>query len=179
MSRRPTVTTRGNPFGRTSKIVGRPSGSRVVVTTPAGLWKRNSRVRSTSGSGALSTSTRSVAETLNAGELSTLPFTFTRPSAIIASASRREATPARARRLAIRSPATAPASGAAPARAAAFVGLLDAERLNRPSGLLCFFSGRLPFAKAGADGRLFFMTPLPDQGTRRSRHIAPPKAEAD
>ena len=30
--------TRGKPGGRRSKTVGRPSGSRAVVTSPLGLW---------------------------------------------------------------------------------------------------------------------------------------------
>src|SRR5690606_15404956 len=49
--------------------------------------------------------------TLSAGDLIVLPSTLTRPCSIIASASRREAMPARAMRLAILSPARSP-SGA-------------------------------------------------------------------
>jgi hypothetical protein len=55
---------------------------------------------------------RSVARTFSAGLSIRLPFTSTRPAAMIASASRREASPARARTLAIRSPEAA-AFGAA------------------------------------------------------------------
>src|SRR5215467_13135594 len=47
---------------------------------------------------------RSCAVTLSAGELMAFPFTVTRPAAIQASASRREARPARAITLAMRSP---------------------------------------------------------------------------
>ena len=47
---------------------------------------------------------RSEAVTLSAGEEITLPLTATRPAAIQASASRREARPARAITLAMRSP---------------------------------------------------------------------------
>ena len=37
-SSRPTVTTRGMPAGRESKMVRRPSGSRDVTISPVGLW---------------------------------------------------------------------------------------------------------------------------------------------
>ena len=40
MSSRPIVISRGRSFGSTSNTVRRPSGSRLVVTTPAGLWNR-------------------------------------------------------------------------------------------------------------------------------------------
>ena len=73
------------------------------MTSPRGLWKIHRRVRSRGGSGSPSTVMRSSAVTLTAGEASTSPLSVTRPSAIIASASRREAMPARAMTLAMRS----------------------------------------------------------------------------
>ncbi len=99
----------GRSDGSTSNTVLRPSGSRLVVTTPAGLWNRNSRVRSTGGSGLPSSSITSSAVTLKAGLSSTLPLTRTRPAAISSSASRREAMPTRASRLAMRSPSASSA----------------------------------------------------------------------
>src|SRR5262245_51267529 len=56
---------------------------------------------------------RSCSPTLQAGLLSFLPLTATRPSAIQRSASLREHRPARASRLAIRSPATSVMGSAA------------------------------------------------------------------
>src|SRR5450830_1676848 len=53
-----------------------------------------------------STAMRSDGVTLSAGEEITAPLTATRPAAIHASASRREASPARAITLAMRSPGT-------------------------------------------------------------------------
>ena len=103
MSSRPIATTRGRSSGRLSNTVGRPCGSRAVVTSPRGLWKIHKRVRSRGGSGSPSIVMRSSAVTLTAGEASTSPLSVTRPSAIIASASRREAMPARAMTLAMRS----------------------------------------------------------------------------
>ena len=38
ISRRPTLIRRGRSFGSASNTVGRPSGSRLVVTRPRGLW---------------------------------------------------------------------------------------------------------------------------------------------
>ncbi len=61
-------------------------------------------MRSRAGSAWPSTVTRSPAATLSAGEAITAPLTATRPAAIQASASRREASPARAITLAMRSP---------------------------------------------------------------------------
>ena len=58
MSSRPMVISRGRSFGSTSNTVRRPSGSRLVVTTPAGLWNRNSRVRSIGGISTPSSSMR-------------------------------------------------------------------------------------------------------------------------
>ena len=84
-------------------MVGRPWVSAEVVTSPRGLWNRKSRVRSRCGSGLPSTAMRSAAVTLSAGDVIVAPFTDTRPAAIQASASRREATPARAITLAMRS----------------------------------------------------------------------------
>ena len=104
MSSRPIVISRGRSAGSTSKTVLRPSGSRLVVTTPAGLWNRNSRVRSIGGISMPSRWMLSPGITLKAGEDSARPLTLTRPAAISSSASRREAMPARASRLAIRSP---------------------------------------------------------------------------
>ncbi|GJD69153.1 hypothetical protein MMMDOFMJ_2079 [Methylobacterium gnaphalii] len=119
MSSRPTATTRGRSSGRTSKTVCRPSGSRAVVTTPRGLCRIQSRVRSRAGSGSPSTVMRSSSVTLIAGEVRAFPFRLTRPASIIASASRREAMPARAMALAMRSPsgvagiASSPCGGSA------------------------------------------------------------------
>ena len=104
MSRRPIATTRGISSGITSNTVWRPSGSRAVVTRPRGLWKIQSRVRSRVGSGSPSTVMASESVTLIAGVSRTRPFSVMRPSAIIASTSRREAMPARAIALAMRSP---------------------------------------------------------------------------
>ena len=104
MSSLPTLISRGRFFGSARKIVSRPSGSEWVVTSPRGLWYRNSRVRSRARSGAPSTTIRSAAVTLSAGEEITAPLTATRPAAIQASASRREARPTRAITLAMRSP---------------------------------------------------------------------------
>ncbi len=103
--------------GRRSNTVARPSGSRLVVTTPAGLWKSQRRVRSIAGSGLPSISMRSEAVTSCAGLSRRLPFKVTRPSAIMPSASRREAMPARARRLAMRIVPGAPSSPSASGRA--------------------------------------------------------------
>ena len=68
MSRRPIATTRGRSSGRLSNTVGRPSGSRAVVTRPRGLWNSHSRVRSRAGSGSPSTVILSLSVTLTAGE---------------------------------------------------------------------------------------------------------------
>ena len=106
MSSRPIVISRGRSAGNTSKTVLRPSGSRLVVTTPAGLWNRNSRVRSIGGISMPSRWMISPGITLKAGEARARPLTLTRPAAINSSASRREARPARASRLAMRSPAS-------------------------------------------------------------------------
>ena len=67
-------------------------------------------MRSRCGSGLPSTLMRSDGFTLSAGELMVAPLTETRPAAIHASASRREASPARAITLAMRS---APLGGGA------------------------------------------------------------------
>ena len=64
----------------------------------------NSRVRSRGGNGLPSTVMTSLAVTSSAGELMTRPLTVTRPCVIHSSASRREARPARATTLAMRSP---------------------------------------------------------------------------
>ncbi len=116
--------------GRASNTVWRPSGSRAVVTTPRGLWNSHRRVRSRVGSGSPSIVMRSLGVTLTAGESRRWPFRVTRPSAIIASASRREATPARAIALAMRSgsgsAATAGLAGAAPR-------VLEAWRSGEPA----------------------------------------------
>ncbi len=50
-SSRPMLISRGRCFGSTLNTVGRPCGSTCVVTSPRGLWNRNSRVRSRTGSG--------------------------------------------------------------------------------------------------------------------------------
>src|SRR5262245_50920133 len=106
MSSLPTLITRGRPSGSAPKIVSRPCGSEWVVTRPRGLWYRKSRVRSCARKGVPSTERRSAELTFSAGEVITAPLTDTRPAAIQASASRREARPARAITLAIRSPVT-------------------------------------------------------------------------
>src|SRR5947199_5197908 len=81
--------------GTRPTTVGRPCGSRAVVTTPAGLCRRTylSRWRATSFP---STSTLSRAPTTVLGCPGS-PLTVTRPALISSSARRREATPARAR----------------------------------------------------------------------------------
>ena len=98
------LISRGNPSGKLSNTVGRPSGSAWVVIKPRGLWYRNSRVRSRGGNGLPSTVMTSLPVTSSAGELITRPLTVTRPCMIHSSASRREASPARDTTLAMRSP---------------------------------------------------------------------------
>ena len=119
------------------KTVGRPSGSRLVVTRPFGLWKSQRRVRSRAASGLPSTSIRSSAVTIVAGVSRTRPFSLTRPSAIIRSASRREQMPARAITLAMRSPLSEAGSATGGlatrfgfAREAPEAGALLADRVN-------------------------------------------------
>src|SRR5580704_15063850 len=102
-SSRPTLTTRGILEGSHWKTVGRPCGSCAVVMVPAGLWKRHKRVSSAWEMVLPSTVMRFADVTLSAGDVIFLPSTVTRPASIILSASRRDAIPARARRLAIRS----------------------------------------------------------------------------
>src|SRR3990167_2444023 len=74
--------------------------------------------------------------TLNAAEVSTLPFTLTSPASIIRSISRREATPARARYLAIRSPPSLHSASVFGGRGALFWGAglraPDGFRFGRP-----------------------------------------------
>ncbi len=163
MSRRPTATTRGMSSGRTSKTVCRPSGSRAVVTKPRGLWKIHSRVRSRVGSGSPSTRIASSSLTLRAGDVMTSPFTLTRPSRIIASASRREARPARAIALAMRSPAkVASASGCSPGAGASTcsVGATRRRSVSSPAGAVrrrglgasCSGTASLPASVEGCHG---------------------------
>ena len=49
------LISRGRCLGSTLNTVGRPCGSAWVVTSPRGLWNRNSRVRSRTSSGLPST----------------------------------------------------------------------------------------------------------------------------
>jgi len=80
---------------------------------------------------------RSFGVTLTAGEESTLPLTATRPAAISPSASRREATPARASRLAIRSSVCGAVSvGAAPPASGLASSLLRGAPLPLPPASL-------------------------------------------
>src|SRR3569623_3635702 len=116
MSRRPPLLRRGKCLGRARKMVSRPSGSEWVVTSPRGLLHRNSRVRVRPGNGWPSTAMRSRGDTLRAGDVIALPLTETRPASIHASASRREASPARAITLALRSPSGVGFSGMASRR---------------------------------------------------------------
>jgi len=81
---------------RRSRIVGRPSGSLRVVTTPRGLW-RASQVAWAGGGGILFPSTRIAScsgSTFVPSATTTSPFTLTRPARISRSAARREAIPA-------------------------------------------------------------------------------------
>ena len=91
-SRRPTGTTRAS-WSTSSTTVGRPPGSRAVVTTPAGLW-RSTYASRCFVTGLPSTSTTSSPET-NVLSWPGSPFTVTRPATISSSALRRDATPAR------------------------------------------------------------------------------------
>src|SRR5271167_1798138 len=84
---------------------GRLCGSLAEVTSPRGLCNRKSRAGSAAGKGLPSTRMRAARPTTRAGLVSFLPSTMTRPAAIHASASRLEQRPARAIRLAMRSPA--------------------------------------------------------------------------
>src|SRR5579871_1695744 len=90
----------------------RPWGSLAEVTSPRGLCNRKSRAGSAAGKGLPSTRMRAAGPTTRAGLLSFLPSTMTRPAAIHASASRREQRPARAIRLAMRSPGAGLVPGA-------------------------------------------------------------------
>ena len=104
------------------------------------MWNRNSRVRSFCGSGLPSTVILSVAVTFSAGDVILLPLTDTRPASIQASASRREARPARAITLAMRSAALAGGSGTSTAGFGSVV-LSRLPRKGRPrwwpAGLCC------------------------------------------
>ena len=97
MSRRPIGDHARQLVRQVSKTVGRPSGSRLVVTRPAGLWKSKSRVRSMAGSACRRPRCMSAGVTLKAGEASTRPLTLTRPAVISArhrGARRRRRAPA-------------------------------------------------------------------------------------
>ena len=86
-------------------MVGRPCGSECVVTSPRGLLieeQPRALARRAAAGRRRRYGRRRV--TLSAGEAITAPLTATRPAAIQASASRREASPARAITLAMRSP---------------------------------------------------------------------------
>jgi len=123
------VTTHSDPQGRPTIFGGLPrhlprlisvgrldinTEGLLLLTNDGGLaralelpqtgWLRSYRVRPARGSGLPSTAMRSAGPTLSAGEEITAPLTETRPAAIHASASRREASPARAITLAMRSP---------------------------------------------------------------------------
>ena len=91
-SSRPTGTTRSGWATRPT-TVGRPCGSRAVVTTPAGLCSRT-WASGSGASGLPSSSTRSPVRTIVASS-ATCPLTPTRPARISSSAPRRDATPAR------------------------------------------------------------------------------------
>ncbi|VUF15970.1 hypothetical protein MTDSW087_05719 [Methylobacterium dankookense] len=145
MSSRPTATTRGRSSGSASNTVARPSGSRAVVTSPRGLWNSQSRVRSRAGSGSPSTVMRSESVTLTAGESSTWPFRVTRPARIIVSASRREAMPARAIALAMRSPSKTVSASGAVSGAASVAG--PAAASGSASGALRRLRGASPSAE--------------------------------
>ena len=166
-SSRPTVTTRGMSFGSAPKMVGRPCVSALVVTRPRGLWNRNSRVRSRCGSGLPSTAMLSFAPTLSAGDRITAPLTATRPASIQASASRREASPARAITLAMRSASLR--SGAAHRPPAAATGSAAA---------CCGISGRgagmVAFSIIGScHARLYAGHPRPYTRGKQNRRAMP------
>src|SRR5690606_37224560 len=106
MSRRPIAIQRA-PFsaGRDSKIVGRPSGSSRVVTSPSGLLYISTRGGSVSALATKlrpSSSIRSPPRTL-IPTWATSPLTRTRPSAMRCSSARREPSPACASTLCSRS----------------------------------------------------------------------------
>ena len=87
-----------------SATVGRPCGSRIVVTTPRGLCSRR-YVGCVGGASATPlTSTRSPSSTSVPNLVTTRPLTCTDPAAINSSACLREATPAFAKYLLSRTP---------------------------------------------------------------------------
>src|SRR4051812_15161453 len=92
-------------------MVGRPFGSRSVVSSPEGLWYRKSRAGAGALTGTPSTVTPWSEASKVAGVSTGLPPIATRPSAIIRSISRREAMPARASNLAMRWPSRGLSSG--------------------------------------------------------------------
>jgi hypothetical protein len=90
--------------GRTSRSTVRPSGSRAAVIDPARLVvEPEPRAFGFRQRRAIDLD-RVFFGHRHGGVVSTLPLSFTRPSAIQASASRREQRPARAMTLAMRSP---------------------------------------------------------------------------
>src|SRR4249919_3324883 len=106
MSRRPIAIQRAPlSAGSASKMVGRPSGSSRVVTSPSGLLYISTRDGSVS---ALATKLRPSMSTLSPLPIdmptcATSPLTLTRPSAMRCSSARREPRPACARTLCRRS----------------------------------------------------------------------------
>src|SRR5207342_2478930 len=106
MSRRPIAIQRAPlSAGSASKMVGRPSGSSRVVTSPSGLLYIRTRDGSVS---ALATKLRPSISTLSPLPIdmptcATSPLTLTRPSAMRCSSARREPRPACARTLCRRS----------------------------------------------------------------------------
>ena len=111
MSSRPMVISRGRSAGSTSNTVLRPFGV-AVGGDHAGRLVEQEQPRPLDRRDLHAVELDDVvgASTLKAGEVSTLPLTLTRPAAISSSASRREAMPARASRLAMRSPGSSAAS---------------------------------------------------------------------
>ena len=106
MSRRPIAIQRAPlSAGSVSKIVGRPSGSSRVVTSPSGLLYISTRAGSVS---ALATKLRPSSSTLSPlltlmPVRATSPLTLTMPSAMRCSSARREPSPAWASTLCRRS----------------------------------------------------------------------------
>src|SRR5262245_21705664 len=89
-------------LGTSWTTVRRPCGSFAVETTPDGLLTRETTCRDAVRTRLPSTLTAWESSTSRAGSVITLPSTVTRPSAMIASEARREATPEWARYLASR-----------------------------------------------------------------------------
>src|SRR5688572_15874549 len=119
MSRRPIAIQRAPlSAGSASKIVGRPSGSSRVVTSPSGLLyisTRDGSLRALATKVLPSSSILSPPVTLMP-TCATSPLTLTRPSAMRCSSARREPSPAWARTLCKRSSSFGASAALSPSR---------------------------------------------------------------